>query len=208
MKIALDLEDVLVDTNNVFVKEANSFIAREFPESQKTISMNEVEWGMKKTQRKFADLMGWKSDIRQKFFHGEGKWKGYIPLTQEVWEEKPETIPPMEESLEEKVEKIKSASNGEIDLVTARKHVRTPIKNKIESLGLKDSFREIIVKTYKEELDYDIYIDDNPTLSDRLDKDRIQLVRERPWNNNYQLKKPHRRVSNLDEARQVVKNVE
>ncbi len=208
MRVAVDLEDVIVDTNAVFMEEMNSFLSEEFPESNMKTSKEIVStWGMSNLAEGLAELMDWHEEILNKFFYGNGKWQGYIPITEEIWREEANSIPLMEKDIEDKIEKLAKTVNGEIHLVTARKRVEKQIRDKLSEIGIQNLFDEIFIESNKEELSYGIYIDDNPELCEKLGNGKIQLIRQRPWNKEINVEEPHRKIKNMREATEVIQNL-
>jgi FMN phosphatase YigB (HAD superfamily) len=171
MRVVVDLENVIVNTNAVFIKEMNSFLSEEFPESKMEASKEDVSnWGMINLAEALAELMDWHEEILNKFFYGRGKWQGYIPITEKTWREKTNSIPVMEKDIKKKIEKLAKTVNGEIHLVTARNRVENQIRDKLSEIGIQNLFYEIVIESDKEELSYDIYIDDNPELRKKLEE--------------------------------------
>ena len=209
MRVALDLEDVLVGNVELLVEELNRFLD-ENSNTDERFSAEDIEgWRFKGLREKFADIRGWEGDILDKFMNGDNsEWPGFLPLTEEIWREKPEKFRDIEGNTRAKVEKISDNldEESEIYIVTARENVDDSLKEKINSLGLDNLVEGVIVKNKKDELDFDVYIDDYPYLHDKLE-DGVQIMLDRPWNKDQSLDTPHKRVNNLDEAKEVIQDL-
>ena len=210
MRVAVDLEDVLVDCNSKFIERLNSFIKKEFPDSNLRFQRSDISgWAYDGVREPFSELMDWKEDLISKFMYGHGDWKGYIPITEEIWQNETESIPWVDENLEgnlKRLQKIIENRNGELHLVTARRRVRDSIKQKLGEKNLEGFFDKVVIESEKHKLDYNFYIDDNPNLFSKL-TDNIQLVRAQPWNRNNRIEKPHRKVETIGESAEVIHNV-
>ena len=209
MRVALDLEDVLVGNVELLVEELNRFLD-ENSNTDERFSAEDIEgWRFKGLREKFADIRGWEDDILDKFMNGDNsEWPGFLPLTEEIWREQPEKFREIEGNTRAKVEKISDNldEESEIYIVTARENVDDSLKEKINSLGLDNLVEGVIVKNKKDELDFDVYIDDYPYLHDKLE-DGVQIMLDRPWNKDQSLETPHKRVNNLDEAKEVIQDL-
>lgn len=209
MRVALDLEDVLVGKVKLLVEELNRFLD-ENSDTDERFSAEDIEgWRFKGLREKFADIRGWEDDILDKFMNGDNsEWPGFLPLTEEIWREQPEKFREIEGNTRAKVEKISDNIDEESDIyiVTARENVDDSLKEKINSLGLDNLVEGVIVKNKKDELDFDVYIDDYPYLHDKLE-DSLQIMLNRPWNRDQSLKTPHTRVNNLEEAGEVIQDL-
>lgn len=209
MRVALDLEDVLVGNVELLVEELNRFLD-ENSDTDERFSAEDIEgWRFKGLREKFADIRGWEDDILDMFMNGDNSgWPGFLPLTEEIWREQPEKFREIEENTRAKVEKISDNldEESEIYIVTARENVDDSLKEKINSLGLDNLVEGVIVKNKKDELDFDIYIDDYPYLHDKLEEG-VQIMLNRSWNKDQSLKTPHTRVNNLEEAGEVIQDL-
>jgi 5'(3')-deoxyribonucleotidase len=211
MRVALDLEDVLVENVRNFLGELNSYV-EENHSSERRFRASDVEgWKFKGLREDFAEIQGWNSDITEKFMFGDGNgWKGFYPVTEMMWREKPSSFRKTEENLSEKVKRLsRIAENqeGYLSIVTARENVRPSIEKRVRQLGIKESVEEVIVERDKQDLDFDVFIDDNPGLHQKMDEG-IQIILSQPWNENESLGKKHSRVNGLSEAVEVMKNLD
>ena len=100
-----------------------------------------------------------------------------IEVMSEIWRNRWQTVPTTESYIGNKVFKL--YERHKVDIVTARKE-REIIERWLEANSI--PYHDFIVEERKENLDYDIFIDDNPNLYKNLPKDRIQFLYDRPWN--------------------------
>jgi len=210
MRVALDLEDVLVRNVQVFIEELNQFI-EENHGGEEVFSAADIDsWKFRGIREDLAELRGWKENTVEKFMFGDGNgWKGFYPVTEEVWENEIERLSLRSKDMIEQVEKLKHTvknSDGELFIVTARENVESSIEQKIGDLGIRELIDGIIIETEKDELDFDVYIDDYPKLHQNLEES-IQIMITQPWNREQELEKPHRRVEKLSEAAEVIQNL-
>ena len=210
MRVALDLEDVLVRNVQVFIEELNQFI-EENHGGEEVFSAADIDsWKFRGIREDLAELRGWKENTVEKFMFGDGNgWKGFYPVTEEVWENEIERLSLRSKDMIEQVEKLKQTvkdSDGELFIVTARENVESSIEQKIGDLGIRELIDGIIIETEKDELDFDVYIDDYPKLHQNLEES-IQIMITQPWNREQELEKPHRRVEKLSEAAEVIQNL-
>lgn len=110
-------------------------------------------------------------------------------------------IPPTEENIGEKVHRLKTL--GRIDIVTARS--RSTEEYALKWLNYhKIPFDKYVWTTdsqSKAELEYDVYIDDSPSMVEVLEEtDKLLLLYSQPWNRHIQEKTNIKIVKNLDEA--------
>jgi len=207
MKVALDLEDVLVKNVRVFIEELNKFV-EENHSLENRFSASDIEgWKFKGLREEFADLRGWNEDITNKFMYGdENGWRGFYPITEEIWKNETGRISLRSEDIVEEVKRIREIVDGEIIIVTARENVDSYVKEKIKELGLEDIVDGLVFKSKKDKLDFDMCIDDYPKLYQKLDE-RVQIMISQPWNEDENLERPNRRVENLKKARKVIQDV-
>lgn len=142
MKIALDVESVLANTNEAVLQSTDK------------IDREEIigEWDM-------SDEM----------------WQVYCGVSDSVWRHNPQSIPPEEPMLDKYVGDI--AKGNELHIVTARQYVDENVVWWLDHHGIEyENF--VSTDTPKYELDYDVYIDDNPQMFGEC---RL-LLRDQPWN--------------------------
>lgn len=213
MKVALDLEDVLVETNSMFIEELNRFIKENHPESEVQLSVSDVDgWLYDGIREPLAELQGWKKedDDVELFFSGDDNgWPGFHPMTEGIWNNNPERYQPVRETIKEEVSELREVveeKGGELYLVTARQNANEAVRKRLEQLEIKQYFEDVVFKVSKDELDFDIYIDDYPHLYSKLENG-VHIMINQPWNEQQALEPPHQRVKDLREAIEVVKNL-
>jgi len=210
MKVSLDLEDVLVRNVDLFIDELNDFIEENCSTDERLSSEAIEGWRFKGLREEIAEIRGWDEDVLEKFMNGDKEgWPGFIPLTEKTWREQPEKFTEIENNTKTKVKNISKTvkdAGGELYIVTARENVDQILRDKISSLGINNYVEELIVKNKKDKLDFDVYIDDYPYLHSKL-KNGVQIMIDRPWNKKEDLKSPHKRVKNLEEARKVIQDL-
>lgn len=99
----------------------------------------------------------------------------------EVWQNENIKVPAEEENIGRKVRDI--AEHAEVHIVTNRTGCDESMKDWLHQKGVMDYVDEFIsLEDSKHSLGYDIYIDDNPTLSEKV---HVQFLIEQKWNNDY-----------------------
>lgn len=89
-------------------------------------------------------------------------WQVYAGVSDALWRHDPLSIPPVEPGLPEYTATIMEESER-LDIVTARMNVDESVELWLEHHDI--SYEDIIsTRTPKYELDYDLYIDDNPQM--------------------------------------------
>lgn len=157
LKIALDLDGVLAETMDAWCKKAN----REFGKALKLEDLKTwASWG----------LVGISKD-------------DFYRILDEVWDSWKE-IPPTEDSIAEKVSKIKPF--GQIDIVTGRSlQTVEAVKKWLKHHMVKyDQFVRVRGWRDKVHLNYDVYIDDAPELMPLISRGPVSwgILYDRPWN--------------------------
>jgi len=212
MKVALDLEDVLVESNAAFIEELRDFIEENHPEAEfEPLVTDLTGWRFEGIRSDLAELQGWNGSEIEKFFEGDANgWRGFHPITEEIWRENPERYEVIPEKIEDELSKLKEAvedKGGELYLVTARQNVNDAVKDRLDDLNIREFFEDVIFKISKDELDFDIYIDDYPHLHEKLDSG-VHIMVDKPWNQSQDLGNPHTRVSGIEEATEVIKDLD
>ncbi len=211
MRVALDLEDVLVENVRNFLGELNSYI-ESHRSTERRFKASDLEgWKFKGLREDFAEMQGWNSDITEKFMFGDGKeWEGFYPITERMWRENPSSFSKTEKNIAVKVRELNKtveAREGSVSILTARENVRTYVETRIKQLGIKDFVEDVLVEWKKQRLDFDIYIDDHPWLHRRIAGKR-QLMYDQPWNRREKLGDSHRRIKNISEAVEVIQDLD
>jgi hypothetical protein len=119
-------------------------------------------------------------DQIEKTWFGNGKnnenYQIYMGVSDAIWRHNPEVIPQEEPCIDEYTAKLQDRVEN-LDIVTHRQHVDKQVVWWLEEHNVQyDNFVSCSVP--KEQLDYDLYIDDNPKLFGNC---RL-LLRHQPWN--------------------------
>jgi 5'(3')-deoxyribonucleotidase len=174
MKIALDIEDTLADTSRAFIQAYNE-------ENNTSYTLKDIEWGLENETIPFG-------------------FEFYHQRIGELWHHH-EQIPPTEDDLSDKLAALAQLDGVEIDLVTARLNRPDEMKEwlKDQEIFQNEHYNELITAEEKEQLDYDLYIDDNPKMG------ASQLVFDQPWNQHSD-KSNQTRIHSLADAHQYLTN--
>lgn len=124
----------------------------------------------------------------------------YMGVSDAIWRHNPQAIPPEEPNLDEYTAEIKSRVDR-LDIVTHREHVDESVVWWLAEHDISyDNF--ISCDVPKQELGYDVYIDDNPKLFNEC---RL-LLRHQPWNEHLpdERSKTCDRIHSLKEAIQFL----
>lgn len=150
MKIALDVEGTLADVHRVAFQRLKR-------EREIEIDIDDVRWD-------FEDLPGLSIET-------------YLECAKKVWKEQWREIPPLESDLSESLLEIGRIDEIErMDIVTSRDNCKTEMKRWLHMNQI--PYKRYIIEKNKYELDYDIFIDDNPNLVGKVDL----ILSDRPWN--------------------------
>lgn len=142
MKIALDVESVLANTNEAVLQ-----------------STEKID----------------RSELLGKWDLSDEMWQVYSGVSDAVWRHNPDSIPPEEPMLDQYTKEL--AEGHTVDIVTARPHVDEQMVWWLDSHEI--TYRNFhSVQFPKYELDYDVYIDDNPDMFGECHL----LLRNQPWN--------------------------
>lgn len=211
MRVAVDLEDVIVDTSGYFIRQLNSFIEENHPEVDLKFQKQDISnWEFVNLREEFAEIRGWEKQLAKKFMYGDGEgWKGFVPMTEEVWRHRPERLPLLDGFEPGQVDDIKRSIGGdaEVSLVTARKRVKDQIIRRLKQDSILDLFDDVVVEADKHILGFDVYVDDYPELCKNLKSGQSHLMVDQPWNRHVKLEKPHRRIKNIGQAVEVIRDV-
>jgi len=153
LKVALDFDCVLADTITVWVQIYNKKYGRSIKRS------DIIEWNLCK-------LLGISEDAMWEIFH----------LCWTEWE----NLPPMEDNICVGVEQIRKMSLTDV-VTSAKFSYIESIRLWLDSIGIKSI--NIFSKSEKAGLDYDIFIDDNPSTALSVSEcGKICLLYDQPWN--------------------------
>jgi 5'(3')-deoxyribonucleotidase len=148
-KVALDFDNVLADTMNAWLNIFNKRYSREIKKS------DIIKW-------KFWPLLKIRRKTAYQIFN----------LVWENWEE----LPPIEENIASRVEKLSATSR--VDIVTS---ARGDVKQWLKFQGIK--YNELIYTKQKSNLKYDFFIDDSPDEALDLGREgKPCLLYDQPWN--------------------------
>lgn len=138
-------------------------------------------------------------DIQQTWFSDKAEsnnFQIYMGVSDAIWRHNPQIIPPEEPDIASYVGEMYSRVD-ELDIVTHREHVDEQVVWWLAEHDIVyDNF--ISCNVPKEELGYDVYIDDNPNL---FGESRL-LLRHQPWNSHLKtdMSKTCDRIHSLSEA--------
>jgi hypothetical protein len=121
-------------------------------------------------------------DQIQETWFSDGKhgtnYQIYMGVSDAIWRHNPQVIPPEEPNLSEYVDQMYEKADT-LAIVTHRQHVDEQVIWWLQEHDIQyDEFVSCDVP--KEQLGYDLYIDDNPNL---FNKCRL-LLRHQPWNSH------------------------
>ncbi len=118
----------------------------------------------------------------------------FLKYSDQLWEQAHEVIKPLEHRPDNATAKLSEFYH--IDIVTARPKVEDSIKNWLEMHNI--TYDNILYSIHdKQDLKYDLYIDDNPYLAENLPDNKI-LVYNQPWNQDLDDKYTH--IDTLEDA--------
>lgn len=179
MKIALDVDGVLADVIESWLKYSNTIRPK--------ISKHEI-----------TDWDFWsKFQINRFDFYTElsSCWKNW------------ESIPPTEGNLSSTTKYLSSI--GQVDIVTAREQsTNFFVKSWLNHHNISyNNYVSVIDGPMKSDLDYDIFIDDSPLNALKfIQNNKKVLLYSQPWNQHISENQIHR-VSNLFEAVETIKQI-
>lgn len=125
-------------------------------------------------------------------------WQVYSGVSDALWRHDPESIPQVEPSLSTYTANLQSAAD-QLDIVTARLHVDENIQFWLDGYGIEyDNL--ISTRRPKYELDYNVFIDDNPEMFGEC---RL-LLRHHPHNSHL----PNKMVKSCDRIYSLSEAVE
>ncbi|MEM4248479.1 MAG: hypothetical protein QXH80_04350 [Candidatus Nanoarchaeia archaeon] len=124
-------------------------------------------------------------------------------LCDKLWCEKSFAMPPTEKDLPGKIAKL--TEMYEVDIVTGRNELEN-IRALLNKYGIL-SYERMISEKQKERLGYFVYVDDDPTLCDRISSNQVQLLYRRPWNRCVKPRPNIIPVENFDDVLCEAKNL-
>lgn len=207
MRVALDLEDVLVENVRNFIEELNDFLRNEHGLERSFETEDVRGWRFRGVRDELAELQGWEENHTRKFMYGDKRnWPGFIPITERIWREERSRIEPREENILGKIGRIRQVADvEELSIVTARENVDKELKHRLRELGISKRVDNVIIEKEKEKLGFDIYIDDHPKLHERLENGK-QLIVDQPWNRREP--RSQKRIEKISEATEVIRDLD
>jgi len=154
-KIALDLEGTIADIHTTFSKK----IIESYRVNFSVEDINAWNWGekVKSLGLSIQDCL----DIRKN-----------------IWLQELESIPFTDETVRETIYVL--TKKYKVDIVTAiEKEAEDSARNWLSHNSI--NHLNLVFHNDKEELDYDLFIDDKPSLASKLPYDKL-IVYDRPWN--------------------------
>lgn len=136
-----------------------------------------------------------REEMLEKWDLAPRQWQIYAGVSDSVWRHNSQLIPPEEPMIDQHTARL--AEGNTVDVVTARPHVNEQIISWLDEHGV--TYRNFVsYPAPKYELDYDVYIDDNPNMFNNC---RL-LLRDKPWNRmlDDERSKTCDRIYSLEEA--------
>lgn len=125
-----------------------------------------------------ADILE-EEDFEQWGFDSDRVFSHFMDVSHDAWAVNWEHIEPTEPNLSETVDRIRSLGYT-VDLVTNRDGVDDQIQMWLDKYDISvNAFRSNPAGTRKSELDYDVYIDDNPLMAGEA---QMLYIYDQPWN--------------------------
>jgi len=144
------------------------------------------------------------NNLQQENFHSwdldDYTWQVYSGVSDALWRHDPLSIPPVEPGLAEYTASVQAKADV-LDIVTARMHVDESVELWLSHHDI--SYDSIVsTRTPKQELDYDVFIDDNPEMFGEC---RL-LLRHHPHNAQLddELSKTTDRIHSLSEGESFI----
>lgn len=186
LKIAVDVEGTLADIHKVFVDYVNIRFESKLKQLNCYPFISEDitrwDWGDK------ARSLGLSAT-------------DCVNLSGELWQTQSHLVPLTEDKLVRNLTEL--SKKYELHIVTARKIGAEQIKDWLADHRI--PYKKFVYEMQKELLDYPIYIDDDPTLSERVSNShQVQLLYDRPWNANVGYKPNVFRVCDFGEAESLL----
>jgi 5'(3')-deoxyribonucleotidase len=181
LKIALDVDSVLADVIVTWLKVYQQLHSKHL---------------------KKADVNTW--DFWKRLNLSRQQFEDIFTEAWNKWEQ----IPPTEEDLAGKVEKLRAL--GIVDIVTGRSRETIPyVKEWLNQHNIGyEKFVRVPLNSFKGHLAYEVFIDDSPhNVIDAAGKNRYSILYDQPWNQDVSLHPNIFRVRNLSEAVQVIKSL-
>lgn len=127
-----------------------------------------------------------KEDIKKWFFEdlpGENL-KSFLKESNRIWTNHWEAIPPLEPEFSHLTQELNKF--GKVDIVTGR-NLEEPVKNWLKHNKI--IYTDYYYENNKTQLNYDIFIDDNPLMIETLKPDQFWYIYDQPFNRNHDFEK-------------------
>lgn len=176
LNIAMDVEGVLADIHTLFLNKYNE------------------QHGTKLTKEDIDTY----TEFPRKFNMTMEEWLGQTDV---MWDKKWDSIPTIEQRIEEKMAMLNERHN--VDIVTARVAIMG-VKKWLKKHRIQ--YGKLIYSAKKGALDYDIYVDDSPLLYLELFSNKHQLLYSQPWNRSLDVSRI-RNVTRVDSFDEIVEKL-
>lgn len=169
--VSLDLESTLADISTPFKEE--------YENRHGTIPEQWTTWNFEDAEFDTGDFM---------------------KITGGLWKRSPEDIPVTEKGLMAKVSAIYNEVE-KLDVVTGRQGHREQMEWWLDSVGVVyDDFVIANSQEAKQDLGYDVFIDDCPHHAKRLHDGQVLLLYDQPYNRNVSLPDDSHRIVSLHDT--------
>ena len=148
VRIALDVEAVIVDTHRYFIETYNSLYDTEY---------------------KPTDIDNWD------WVRNEVDWEVFDGLMHGGWKNEPLKMQPKENGVVDAINRLIECDKVIVNIVTGRTGVEDEMKKWLSEHDITEFNDFISTTNSKGELRYDVYIDDSPRLQNSLSLSQIQL---------------------------------
>lgn len=175
-KVLLDVESTLANTNGAFLERYNYAHGTDY-------MLSDIDsWEWVETEVNFADFMS---------------------IVESAWEDY-ETMDTTESGLGDTVSNL--TQEYEVHIVTARQGVESYMQRWLDSQNVcsHSQFMSVNPNRCKSELDFRIYVDDNPRLAENLADGEVQYMPKHPWNESHW---DHPRVEAVETVREAAERL-
>ena len=128
--------------------------------------------------------------------------KTCIDIMHNLWRSDWESVPLMDSFVVDAMSSLKT--EYKVDIVTANESWESIKKWLLKNNVPHNNF---LFHVNKHELDYDIFIEDNAQLHEKLRPSQILLLKDRPWNRSLKEKKNVIRFGSFDEVEGILKDL-
>lgn len=149
IRVALDVEAVIVDTHGYFIETYNDLYGTTYDSS---------------------DIDNWD------WVRNTVDWNVFDGLMQGGWRNEPVAMSPKEPNVSETVNELLADEATVVDVVTGRTGVEDEMKTWLSEYGITGFNDFISTSESKGDLRYSVYIDDSPRLQNNLSLSQVQLL--------------------------------